>query len=114
MAQDLVIERQACRVLLVGHRPSDDVTYKPGVDAHGRAVAPADLTPSAPVLAEEFVFDLRVDLAPRLPASSPLFLPQLSVGRVTAKPDGSIAFNGVALARPERVALAELCARRSR
>ena len=112
--QTVVVDTAVCRTL-VAHQPSADVAYRPGVDARGRKVAGADLDSSTPpVLAKEFTFDLNVDLAGRLPAGSPLFQPQLNVGRITVAPDGRIAFNGQPLGSPERVAIAELCARRAR
>ena len=112
-AQTIVVEGSACRVL-VAHVPAADTAYQPGVDARGRSVAPADLAGSPPVLAPSFIFDLRVDLAPYLPRNSPLFQPQLGVGRVTVTPDGAVAFNGQSLASPERAALAALCQRAPR
>ena len=112
-AQTIVVDSATCRAL-VAHVPAADVAYRPGVDVHGRPVAGADLEPSAPVLAREFSFDLQVDLAGRVPAHSRLFEPALTVGRITMTPDGRFAFNGQPLGDPERVAIAELCARRAR
>lgn len=40
----VVVGRDTCRAL-TAHRPAPDVEYKPGVDARGRPVAPADLPP---------------------------------------------------------------------
>jgi hypothetical protein len=113
-AQTVVVDKAVCRTL-VAHQPAADVAFRPGVDSRGRRVAGADLEPSAPpVLAREWSFDLNVDLRGRVPAGSPLFEPQLNVGRITMAPDGKIAFNGQPLGDPEQVALAELCARRAR
>ena len=113
-AQTFVIDPATCRAL-VAHQPAADVAYKPGVDVKGRPVAGADLEPSAPpVLAKEFTFDLNIDLRGRVPAGSPLFQPQLNVGRIALTPDGKIAFNGQPLGNPEQVAIAELCQRRAR
>ena len=112
-AQRIVVEGSACRAL-VAHVPAADTAYQPGIDARGRAVAPADLAGSVPVLAPSFTFDLRVDLAPHLPRSSPLFQPQLDVGRVTVTPEGVVTFNGQPLASPERAALSALCQRTPR
>jgi hypothetical protein len=114
-AQTVVVDRAACARLLVEHRTSDDVAYKPGADTRGRAVAPADLAPATPPLLQpEFTFDLRVDLAPYLPARSRLLEPQLQVGRVGLRSDGAITFNGIALESAERAALATLCRRTTR
>ena len=41
-AVEITVTPKDCR-RLVAHKPADDVTYKPGVDAYGRPVAPADL-----------------------------------------------------------------------
>ncbi len=113
-AQTLIVEGSACRAL-VAHVPAVDTAYQPGVDARGRVVAPADLAGSAPpALASSFTFDLRVDLAPYLPRTSPLFQPQLGIGRVTVSPDGSVVFNGQKLDSPERAAIAALCQRAPR
>ncbi len=112
-AQTIVVEGSACRAL-VAHEPAANTAYQPGIDARGRAVAPADLAASPPVLAPSFTFDLRADLAPYLPRTSPLFQPQLGVGRVTITPDGAVAFNGQALPSPERAAIAALCQRTPR
>ncbi|MBP2299536.1 hypothetical protein [Azospirillum picis] len=37
-----VVDLSLCRAM-VAHRPAPDVQYRPGVDVHGRPVAPADL-----------------------------------------------------------------------
>src|SRR5262245_4444255 len=39
---EIAISRKDCS-RLVNHEPAPDVTYQPGVDVHGRPVAPADL-----------------------------------------------------------------------
>lgn len=41
----VVVGKATCRAL-TAHQPAPDVAYKPGVDVHGKPVAPADL-PSA-------------------------------------------------------------------
>lgn len=111
-AQTIVVDNAACRALTVAHQPADDVGYKPGVDARGRAVAPADLNaPAPPVLAPEFTFNLNVDLAPYLPSGSRLFQPQLNVGRVTIGPTGAVLFNGQPLPQADLTALAAACRR---
>lgn len=111
-AQTIVVDTAACRALTVAHQPTDDVSYKPGVDARGRAVAPADLNaPAPPVLAPSFTFDLNADLRPYLRAGSPLFQPQLNVGRVTIGPTGTVLFNGQPLPQQDAAALAAACRR---
>ncbi|MBM3524508.1 MAG: hypothetical protein FJX57_16295, partial [Alphaproteobacteria bacterium] len=95
-AQTITIDGAACRALLVEHKPSADVEYKPGVDARGRPVAPADLNAGArpSVLAPSFTFDLRTDLAPYLPPGSRLIRPELTVGRIVLDSKGAVLLNG--------------------
>jgi hypothetical protein len=113
-AQTIVVDNAACRALTVAHQPADGVAYAPGVDARGRAVAPANLNaPAPPVLAPSFTFDLGVDLRPYLPAGSPLFQPRLDVGRVTVGPTGAVLFNGQPLPQQDLAALAAACRRAS-
>lgn len=115
-AQTVTIDSAACRAILVEHRPAADVEYKPGVDARGRPVAAADLNagPAPGVLASSFTFDLRVDLAPYLPAGSRLIRPELTVGRIAIDPKGTVLFNGEPMAPGDRAALAGLCRRAPR
>ncbi|MBM3567922.1 MAG: hypothetical protein FJX46_04110 [Alphaproteobacteria bacterium] len=47
-AQTVVVTRSDC-ALLTRHVPAADVAFKPGVDVHGRPVAPADLPGGATV-----------------------------------------------------------------
>jgi hypothetical protein len=111
-AQTVVVDTAACRALIVAHRPADDVAYTPGVDARGRAVAPADLNAPAPtVLAPSFTFDIDVDLRPYLQSGSALSQPRLNVGRVTIGPTGAVLFNGQPLPQPDVAALAAACRR---
>jgi hypothetical protein len=52
---------------LVRHVPSDDVNYKPGVDARGNAVAPADLGGVYNLaIPDEIHIEIGIDLADRL------------------------------------------------
>jgi hypothetical protein len=114
-AQTVVVDSAACRAL-TAHQPAPDVAYRPGVDATGRPVAPADLggAPQPSPLAGSFVFDLNADLRPYLPPGSALFQPQLSVGRVAIAPDGAVLFNGRPLNPADRAALAAACRRAPR
>lgn len=107
----IIISKNDC-ARLVAHQPSADVTYKPGVDVHGRAVAPADL-PGTPQIAipEEIAIDITVEIQKRfnIPSNSALFKPEARVGTVVVKPDGSATFNGQPLTSPEQQALSALC-----
>ena len=56
------ITKRDCRRVL-RHQPSGDVAYKPGVDARGKAVAPADLSGGFKmVLPDVFEFNVTKDL----------------------------------------------------
>lgn len=58
----LLVTKQDC-LRLVRHQPAPDVAFKPGVDVHGRKVAPADMASSLPIkLPKEIVIDIGVDL----------------------------------------------------
>lgn len=112
-AQSLSITATECRQL-VQHTPAADVTYKPGVDARGRAVAPADLNPAPQIrVPDTIVFDAGVDLRRYgVPTSSPLFQPNVKVGEVRVDKDGRTYFNGQPLGDPEIAALEAFCKRR--
>ncbi|HEX2116637.1 MAG TPA: hypothetical protein VHM01_19710 [Alphaproteobacteria bacterium] len=111
-AQKVTIAGIDCRKL-IPHQPSADVAYKPGVDARGRPVAPADVNGAPQIrMPEVITFDAAVDLRRfGIPATSPLFQPNVSVGRVDVLRDGRIFFNGERLGSPEIAALEELCSR---
>jgi hypothetical protein len=111
-AQTVVVDTAVCRNVTL-HQPAPDVAFRPGVDVTGRPVAPADLGASPQVLPQTFTFDLNADIRPFLPPGSPLFQPQLSVGRVTVGGDGSVMFNGQRLGGADQAALATLCRRQA-
>ncbi|MCC9623018.1 hypothetical protein LPB41_15090 [Thalassospira sp. MA62] len=59
----ITVTRSACKAM-VAYEPEDDVTYQPGVDVHGKAVAPADLNGGDPVtksLPKEIEFPVTID-----------------------------------------------------
>jgi hypothetical protein len=109
-AQKVTITGIDCRKL-IRHQPSADVAYKPGVDARGRPVAPADINGAPQIRVPEVItFDAAVDLRRfGIPATSPLFQPNVSIGRVDVLQDGRVFFNGERLGNPEIAALEELC-----
>lgn len=58
------VTKDQCLGLLAPHRPSDDVIFRPGVDARGNRVAPADLedwSRWSGGVEESFVFYLSID-----------------------------------------------------
>lgn len=107
----VIISKNDC-ALLVAHQPSPDVAYQPGVDVNGRPVVPADL-PGSPQIAipEDIAIDITVDIQRRygLSNNSPMFRPEVRVGTVIVKPDGSATFEGQPLTSPEQQALSSLC-----
>lgn len=99
---------------LVEHRAAADVAYKPGVDARGNPVAPADLPGTARITASnEITINLTVDVLQQygVPADSPLSPSgEASIG--TIKYDiasGRLTYNGQSLSDPEQDALAAAC-----
>jgi hypothetical protein len=65
-AEQLTVTTSDCK-RLVRHVPADDVTYKPGVDVRGNAVAPADIGGGYNMeIPEEIHIDIGIDLADRL------------------------------------------------
>jgi hypothetical protein len=113
-AQTVKIREADCAGF-VRHFPIDDVAYKPGVDAKGRAVAPADLGGGIQLkLPTEFSIPITVDLQKRLgiPVDPNTFQTQnFTVGTVTWK-DGKGYFNGQPLQSEEAARLAALCQER--
>ena len=110
-AQTVTIKAEDC-AQFVQHVPVSDVAYKPGVDVHGRAVAPADLGGSVAIdLPKEFSIPITVDLQKRLgiPVDPNQFQTQnFTVGTVVWR-DGQGFFNGQPLQSEESARLAALC-----
>lgn len=113
-AQTIYMDGVDCQRLTVTHVPAPDVAYKPGVDAQGRKVAPADLNGGAQItVPDRITFDVAVDLRRYgIPSTSPLFQPNLPLGKVTVERDGRAFYNGQPLQSPEVEALRELCRQR--
>jgi hypothetical protein len=124
-AETVTVSAADCRTL-VNARPSDDVAYKPGVDVHGKAVAPADLDGGYPAMGQldEIDIPISVDLADRLgrarargagigeptEVARPL-LPyegKVPVGTVTVK-GNDVLWDGEALLPKDEAALAAAC-----
>jgi hypothetical protein len=110
-AQTVTIKTSDC-ASFVSHIPTTDVAYKPGVDVHGRAVAPADLGGGVQIKPpEELTIPITIDLQKRLgiPIDPKQYQTQnFTVGTVTWK-DGRGYFNGQPLQSEESARLAELC-----
>ena len=110
----LVIRREACDQL-ANLSPSADVEYRPGVDARGRPVAPADLSPESNPRVDEIFIE--IDAATRrrfgLPPERRFFAGEASVGVVVVQ-DNKAFFNGQPLEDREQAMLSQLCRDRSR
>lgn len=80
---------------------SGDAAYQPGVDARGKAVAPADLAAPAVIVPSALRIPLTVDLSQRLnevlPDGRKL---EAQVGVIEVKQDGKVFFNGQDLTGP--------------
>jgi hypothetical protein len=119
-AQTIAVSPRDC-AQLVNHVPSADVEYKPGVDVHGNAVAPADLGGGYQLdLPQSIDIQIGVDLADRLglrdsrqqgtpPTRRVMpFAGYAPLGTLTIK--GNDAFwNGNRIAPQDEVILAEAC-----
>ena len=114
MAQTVTITETDC-ANFVRHVPSGDVAYKPGIDAQGRAVVPADLGGGVQIKPPtEFSIPITIDLQKRLgiPVDPNSFQTQnFTVGTITWK-DGKGHFNGQPLQSAESERLAALCQER--
>ncbi len=112
----LVVDPRVCQVL-ERHVPDADVTYRPGVDVQGRAVAPADLPGSAGAMAQDFpiTFDITADVAGRigLPAGSGFGVGNVAAARVEVIGD-RVLLNGRDIGGAARGELQVLCTRRPR
>lgn len=64
LAGEVIIAGRDCARLITEHVPAPDVAYRPGTDAYGRKVAPADLNGGYRQIAlpKEIEFDVSVDL----------------------------------------------------
>ncbi len=95
MAEETTVDVQLCRVM-ISHTPRDDVTFKPGVDVNGKAVAPADLQTSQDYNFLKQVQDipLTVDLAKRLSIDTTGLEMKTALPPLQMRPDGRIFWNG--------------------
>lgn len=105
-AAQTIAERDCRR--LERHVPAPDVAYRPGVDVRGRAVAPADLYPSAAIVPERLAIYLGVDLRQRL-GLPPDLIADLPLGVIEVD-NGTVLFNGRPIVPDAVAALAAACA----
>jgi hypothetical protein len=112
------VTRHDCAAL-VGHLPPPSIDYKPGVDVHGKYVAPADLPAGTPDLGlpDRITFELKVNPltyggAASTAQSSPnrFAETQTSMGKVDVDPNtGAVTINGQPLGGDDNRAVAEAC-----
>ncbi len=111
LALTITVKGGACQAA-INHTPSADVEYRPGVDVHGKPVAPADLNGGFAIdPVRDVIIDIGADLARRLgraPAQRP-FIADASVGYIVFE-NGRLLFNGRPLQDPLEQELAALCA----
>jgi hypothetical protein len=113
----VTVSPDACRAL-TAHQPMDDVSYKPGVDAYGKEVAPADLNASGTVnfgADHEFWLPLEIPLQDVLTidaadSMNAIRSSNIGAGTVTVK-NGQAYFNGQPLGDAQSHAIAEACAK---
>jgi hypothetical protein len=107
---DVAISREDCQYL-ARYQPSPDVNFQPGVDVHGRPVAPADLGGGQQIkLPETIYIPIEVDIGQRyhIPANSPLWKATAEIGTVAVTGD-QVTFNGQPLTSDDNAALAAMC-----
>ncbi len=114
----MTIARADC-ARLVEHVPTSDVVYRPGVDAYGRAVAPADLNGSLngglnggariPV-PETLHIPIEIDLLDRfgIPVTPGLYESDIPIGEVIYR-NGRLTFNGQPLQDEAAAELSRRC-----
>lgn len=104
-----ITDRDCARIVHYSAPP--DVAYQPGVDVHGRPVAPADLNPQPQVGNQPITIDITADLHKYgVPLTSPLLLPGARLGQVTVEDNGRrVYFNGQTLGDTEEKAIADAC-----
>jgi hypothetical protein len=114
----LSIDTAACRYL-VKHQANSDVAYQEGVDVHGRAVAPADLSGGVPLaqLAETQTIDITPELTKYLPNTNApydrLANSKINVGTVILSGD-MVTRNGQPLSSEAQENLAVLCLQKNK
>jgi hypothetical protein len=98
---------------LVAHRPAPDVAYKPGVDAHGDRVDPADLPGSRFSFEVPRTVEFDISFNPLEGAAARRFpRSELVVGRLKYDlKSGEATFNDQPLSGPELAELARKCQR---
>jgi hypothetical protein len=104
----VTIAESECRNLTI-HTPSPDVKYRPGVDAQGRAVAPADLGNRQRFEPpKEFTIDVTRRLASQ-GCSASSFKAEANILQLKVK-DGRVYYGDRQLGDRDQRAIAQACA----
>ncbi len=107
---EVIITRADC-ARLVEHVPAPGVAYQPGVDAYGRAVAPAELDGGTPIQAPETLhIPIEIDLLDRfgIPANPALYESDIPIGEVLYR-NGRLTFEGQPLQDEAAAELSRRC-----
>jgi len=110
VSAEIAISRKDCQ-RLVNHEPAPDVTYQPGVDVHGRPVAPADLGGGQQIQLPDVIYipiEVLIQDKYGIPANSVLYDATALVGVVSVR-GNQVYFEDQPLTDPEIVALEEAC-----
>ncbi len=111
-AEDVTLEvtKDNCQ-RIVKYVAEQDVTYTPGVDVHGRAVAPADLEQNQVAIPNRIYIDLSLPFKDLLKNYNPkLKNAEVYVGLVEYDINsGRLLFNGQELSDPALNAIAREC-----
>lgn len=107
---DVAVSKRDCD-RLVEYQQAPGVEYQPGVDVHGRPVAPADLGGGYNIKPPEIIvipIEILIQDRFNIPANSVLWDAKAQVGTVIVK-GNQVYYEGQLLGDPETAALAELC-----
>ncbi|MBO0335015.1 hypothetical protein J0X12_15420 [Sneathiella sp. CAU 1612] len=115
LAEDVRMEvsRTDCE-RIVKYTADPDVTYKPGVDVHGKSVAPADLNDNQVKIPDQIFIELSLPFKDLLKNYNPkLENAEVYVGTVEYDiASGRLFFNGQELTDPAENAIAKECRKR--
>lgn len=109
-ADQVRVSKRDCQNL-VRHQAAS-AEYKPGVDAHGRRVAPADVGGGSSIkVPTEITIDIGIDLAEKYGlGAGGKYSGEAAIGKVSVKGD-QVYWNGTPLGDGERNAIAAACRR---
>ena len=110
VSAEVAISRKDCS-RLVNHEPAPDVNYQPGVDVHGRPVAPADLGGGQQIQLPDVIYipiEVLIQDKYGIPANSVLYDATALVGVVSVR-GNRVYFEDQELTDPEVAALEQAC-----